>query len=1177
MKPFAHLHLHTEYSLLDGACRIDRVLLRAKELGQTAMAITDHGVMYGVVDFYKKAKELGIKPIIGCEVYVAPRTMHDRDYRLDASPYHLVLLCKDHTGYQNLISLVSRASIDGFYAKPRVDLELLRQKSEGLIALSACLAGQIPRLLVAGDYAAAKEAAGRYIEIFGKENYYIEVQNHGIDDQMRILPLLKKLAQELGVGLVATNDAHYITKEDSRMQHILTCIQTNTTVDNPSLEFATNEFYVKSREEMEQALPGFEEALDNTMKIAERCNVEFEFGKLKLPHFTAPDGRDNLEYFRTGCREGLIRRYGEHPAPEIEKRLEYEMSVVESMGYVDYYLIVHDFVSYARSKGIPVGPGRGSGAGSLAAYCIGITNIDPIRYGLIFERFLNPERVSMPDFDIDFCYVRRPEVIEYVVRRYGADHVAQIITFGTMAARAAIRDVGRTLGMSYQQTDRIAKLVPQELGITLDKALDSSKEFRKIYEEEPAAHDLIDMAKSLEGMPRHASIHAAGVVIAKDPVESYVPLQRGEDAAVTQFPMTTLEELGLLKMDFLGLRNLTVIADSEAMIRKHKPNFSIDTIPLDDPDVFAMLSKGQTEGVFQFESGGMRNVLMQLGPEHMEDLIAVISLYRPGPMESIPRYIRNRHDPSKITYKHPKLASILDVTYGCIVYQEQVMQICRELAGFSYGRADLVRRAMSKKKAAVMQQEREHFIYGMKREDGLVECPGCVANGISEETADEIFREMSAFASYAFNKSHAAAYAHVAYQTAYLKCHYPKEYMAALLTSVLDNTDKMVGYIGECSRLKIGMLPPDVTRSGETFTVDGDKIRFGLLAIKNVGRGVVTRLIERRNEHPFEDFMDFCTRMYDSESRRRTFECLIKSGALDCFGHTRNAMLSGLDAVLDEIERTLKKNLSGQTNLFDLPDSAPGGDPLPKLEELESSQLLRMEKEFLGVYVTGHPLLPYRAQMERAKAVPISAIRLAADSPTSEIYDDARIILAGLISYRRNVITKKGDAMANLTVEDLTGSIEVVVFPKLLPQIDQLMKNPQQPILFSGRLTLREDEIRLRMESAMLLSDAAKAVIPEKKSEGVSSPRSAGGKPGILYLKTPGETEKSWQKAKKLLAVFDEAPFLAPVWVKFEEDGHWEKGKLRADPNDVLLRELKKTLGEENVVYHKPERSARYE
>ncbi len=1172
---FAHLHLHTEYSLLDGACRIDRVLAHAKSIGQSAMAVTDHGVMYGVIDFYKRAKAVGIKPIIGCEVYVAPRGMQDKVHRIDSSPYHLVLLCKDMTGYQNLISLVSHGCIEGFYSKPRVDLALLAQKSEGLIALSACLSGQIPRLLMTGDYDGAKQAAEKHIAIFGRENYYIEVQNHGIAEQQRILPLLRRLATELGVGIVATNDAHYIRREDSRMQHVLTCIQTNTTVDNSNMEFATDEFFVKTRDEMLKALPGFEDALDTTLEIAERCNVDFTFGELKLPSFTAPDGRDNIEYFRTSCYEGLRRHYGAQPDHEVVDRLEYELSVIEKMGYVDYYLIVHDFIAYAKSQGIPVGPGRGSGAGSLAAYCIGITGIDPMKYHLIFERFLNPDRISMPDFDIDFCYVRRPEVIEYVVGRYGADHVAQIITFGTMAARAAIRDSGRALGMSYQQVDAVAKLVPAELGITLSKALASSRDFKRLYDEDSAAHDLIDVAMSLEGMPRHASTHAAGVVISKEPVERYVPLQSGEEAIVTQFPMGTLEELGLLKMDFLGLRNLTVIADCERMIREKLPDFSADDIPLDDAKVYEMFSKGHTEGVFQFESAGMRQVLMQLGPEHMEDLIAVISLYRPGPMESIPRYIQNRHKPELVTYKHPKLKNILDVTYGCIVYQEQVMQICRELAGFSYGRADLMRRAMSKKKAAVMQEERAHFIYGLKNDDGTVECAGCIQNGIPEEIASAIFDEMSAFAAYAFNKSHAAAYAYISYQTAYLKCHYPKEYLAALLTSILDNTPKVVSYIGECARLGIRILPPDVNESLEAFSATEQGIRFGLLAIKNLGRGVVRAILDARAaEGRFTDIYDFCNRLYASDLRRRSLESLIKCGACDGFKLSRRALLTGCDALLEDIDRVHKANVSGQVNLFDTL-SADANEtvlhqPIAQQPEFEPSQLLKMEKEIIGLYVSGHPLLAYRELIASLPVVNISDILASAEHKTESLGDDARVSIAAVIDAKKLTVTKKGDTMAYLTAEDLTGSLEVLAFPRVLAQYTALT-DVDRLVVLNGRLSYREDEApKLILEEAHPLDDMGSAPqqagVYANKAKPQQEKEKTGAKaikPG-LYLKVPAPDAPAWISAQKYLAVFDGD---TPVYVYFTESR-----QLTLAPRNlwvslcaVLLRALKEELGEQNV------------
>uniref|UniRef100_UPI003FEE2614 DNA polymerase III subunit alpha n=1 Tax=Candidatus Fimivicinus sp. TaxID=3056640 RepID=UPI003FEE2614 len=864
MSGFAHLHLHTEYSLLDGACRIGPLLDRAKELGQTAMAITDHGAMYGVIDFYRAARERGMKAIIGCEVYVAARTRHNKVHALDSERSHLVLLCENNIGYQNLIAMVSEAWIEGFYVKPRIDHELLEKHHEGIIALSACLAGEIPRALSRGDYEGAKETALWYDNLFGRGNYFLELQDHGLREQKQINPLIIRLSRETGIPLVVTNDTHYIYKEDARVQQVLICIQTNHTVgEETGLEFETQEFYLKSEEEMRALFPELPEAFDNTMKIAERCDVTFTFGETKLPHFEVPGGVDHFEYFTRMCETGLRERYGEHPRQDYIDRLHYELNVIHTMGYVDYYLIVHDFIHYAKSQGIPVGPGRGSGAGSIAAYCIGITGIDPMKYQLLFERFLNPERVSMPDFDIDFCYERRPEVIDYVVRKYGADHVAQIVTFGTMAAKAAIRDVGRALGVPYATADSIAKLVPYELNITLDAALKKSAELREQYDSSEQVRDLIDMARKVEGMPRHASTHAAGVVITRDPVSTYVPLARNDESIVTQFTMTTLEELGLLKIDFLGLRTLTVINDAEKMIRLREPDFDVNQISTKDEKVYEMFSSGQTEGVFQFESAGMRNVLMGLKPESLEDLIAVISLYRPGPMEAIPTYIENRHHPDRVRYKTPLLKDILDVTYGCMIYQEQVMQIFRKLAGYSYGRADIVRRAMSKKKHKVMEQERKNFIYGLVNEDGSVECEGAVKRGVDEKIANELFDEMSSFASYAFNKSHAAAYAYVAYQTAWLKCYYPCEFMAALLTSVLDSAGKVSSYIAECSRIHISVLPPHVNESLEGFTVADGRIRFGLLAVKNLGRGFIKGILEeRKTGGPFTSFYSFCKRIY---------------------------------------------------------------------------------------------------------------------------------------------------------------------------------------------------------------------------------------------------------------------------------------------------------------------------
>ena len=1144
MERFVHLHVHSEYSLLDGACRIERLAEKVKALGQPAVAITDHGVMYGAIEFYHAAKKAGVKPIIGCEVYVAPRTRFDKQHRVDSSPYHMVLLCENEEGYQNLIKLVSAAYIEGFYNKPRVDNELLRQHHRGLICLSACLAGRIPRMLSAGDYAAAEQAVREYVDIFGKDNFFIELQNHGIEEQKRILPQLIKLARENEVGLVATNDAHYINREDSSNQSILVCIQTGRTVNDPSdLEFQTDQFYIKSLEEMRQAIPDVDEAFENTVRIAERCNLEFEFGKTKLPYFAAPNGEDNLAYFRRMSYEGMHRLYGEDPAPSVIERLEYELGVIAQMGYVDYYLIVHDFIAYAKSRGIPVGPGRGSGAGSLAAYCIGITGIDPIRYNLLFERFLNPERVSMPDFDIDFCYVRRQEVIDYVVQKYGSDHVAQIITFGTMAARAAVRDVGRALALGYQNVDAVAKMIPNELGMTIDKALSAVPELKKSYESDENIRQLIDVSRALEGMPRHASTHAAGVVITREPADTYVPLQKNDDAIVTQYPMTTLEELGLLKMDFLGLRNLTVIHDAEEMIRRTVPGFDMESIPMDDAATFKMLGEGHAFGVFQFESAGMRNVITQLGPESIEDLIAVISLYRPGPMESIPRYIRNRHNPRLVTYKTPELRPILEVTYGCIVYQEQVMQICRQLAGYSYGRADLVRRAMAKKKHDVMEKERESFLDGAEQ------------NGIDRKIANEIFDEMSSFASYAFNKSHAAAYAELAYRTAYLKCHYPREYMAALLTSVLDNTAKLTEYIGECRRLGIEVLPPSVFESQAGFSVSGTKIRFGLAAIKNIGDAVIRHLIQERERRPFSDLVDFCTRMRQGELNKRVMEGLIKSGALDEFGFHRRQLLLGYEALLESVNRENRQNLSGQINLFDLSEEPVSvGKILPEVDEFDLFQILQQEKESTGVYLTGHPLSQYQNFIKRRKLPEISSF---SDEEEHHL-DNQGVTLVALVAAKKLKITKQNETMAFITLEDMTGSMEMLVFPKVLALYSSLLREGEA-VVVTGRLSTREDE-----EPKIICE---KVTRPEELfSPEEAAGRSASGKRTGLFLLCPGMEEPATVKARELLAAF---PGKTPVYFRFRDSGKMllAPKELWADVSGPVLRKLRSVLGEDCVVY----------
>lgn len=1175
MTRFTHLHVHTEYSLLDGACRISRIVGRAKELGMESLAISDHGVMYGVIDFYKECKKQGIKPIIGCEVYVAPRTRFDKQHRIDSSPHHLLLLCKNNTGYQNLIKLVSLGFIEGFYSKPRVDRELLEKYHDGLICLSACLAGEVPRSLAAGDYGSAKETALYFKNLFGKGNYYIEIQNHGIEEQVRILPLLQRLSRETGIPMTATNDLHYVEKEDAKAQNVLVCIQTNRTVDEGSgLEFTTEEFYLKSGDEMKVLFGQYEGAIENTNKIAEMCNVEFEFGQTKLPYYIAPNGRDNNDYFRSLCYDGVKKHYGDNPAKEVAERLEYELSVIEKMGYVDYFLIVYDFIAYARSKNIPVGPGRGSGAGSLAAYLVGITGIDPIKYNLLFERFLNPERISMPDFDIDFCYERRQEVIDYVVEKYGSDHVAQIITFGTMAARGSLRDVGRALGMSYQSVDTIAKLIPFELNMTIARAKEVSRDFMAVYQSDQQAKELIDMAQKLEGISRHASTHAAGVVITREPADEYVPLQKNDQSIVTQFPMTTLEELGLLKMDFLGLRTLTVISDAVKMLNRNEPDFAIENIPIDDKAVFDMLGKGHTNGVFQFESAGMKNVLMQLKPEHMEDIIAVISLYRPGPMDSIPRYVKNRHNPQLVTYKTPHLKLILDVTYGCIVYQEQVMQICRELAGYSYGRADLVRRAMSKKKHDVMEKERQSFIYGAKRDDGSIECAGAVANGVPVQIANDIFDEMSSFASYAFNKSHAAAYALVAYQTAYLKKHYPREYMAALLTSVLDVTDKVIDYIAEAKKLGIEVLPPDVNESGAGFEVVGERIRFGLLAVKNLGRSFISALIKERQSEPFKDLLDFFERMHGKDLNRRAVESMIKSGAFDGFGHNRSEMLGGFSKLLDDIETRNRQNVTGQIDLFGgSSGNAGGGYILPQIMEFPLLQMLSGEKETTGLYISGHPLSEHDALIEKLKPVSIANIHV------SKIMDGAGVTIIGIVSGKKLKTTKNNDMMAFIEIEDKTATIEIIVFPKSFTMYSNLL-NVGSAIVVRGKVKAAEDEnAQLICEEILTPNEAIKA--QESKNQKMRPPevkpkttiaeapppseKKAGSRPG-LYLKFPYRDCEDVQKATNVIMIFNgETPvyfYYADIakYVRTPQD-YW------ASVNDVMLRELRRMLGEENVAY----------
>ena len=1150
---FTHLHLHTEYSLLDGACRIEGLMQRVKALGQTAVAITDHGVMYGCVDFYKAAKKAGVKPIIGCEVYVATRTRFDKVNRIDGSN-HLVLLCKNETGYKNLIKMVSVGFTEGFYNKPRVDHELLEEYHEGLICLSACLAGEIPQALLAGDYEKAKNLARYYEDLFGKGNYYIEIQDHGLDEQRTVLPLLVRLSRETGIPLVATNDAHYLEKEDSRMQHILICIQTNKTVnDDDVLEFGTDEFYVKSTDEMYELFSAWPEACENTNRIAEMCSFDFEFGVTKLPYFVAPDGMDNKEYFVKLCRDGLLRRYGADVPEDIRARLDYEISIIDRMGYINYYLIVFDFINYAKSQGIPVGPGRGSGAGSLAAYCVGITNIDPIKYNLLFERFLNPERVSMPDFDIDFCYERRQEVIDYVIRKYGADHVAQIVTFGTMAARAAIRDVGRVLDMPYGTVDGIAKLVPMEPKMTLTKALSISRELKARYDADPQVKELIDMSLKLEGMPRHASTHAAGVVITREAADEYVPLATNDGNPVTQFTMTTIEELGLLKMDFLGLRTLTVIDDAEKMIRKREPGFSMDAVPYDDQRVYAMLNAGETEGVFQMESGGMTQAVMGLQSKSLEDIIAIISLYRPGPMESIPTYIANRHNPGNVKYKTPQLEHILDVTNGCIVYQEQVMQICRELAGFSYGQADLVRRAMSKKKHDVMEKERQHFVHG-NTEPGH-ECAGCVANGISETVANAIFDDMSSFASYAFNKAHAAAYAVVAYQTAYLKRHYPREFMAALLTSVLDNTGKVIEYTAECQRMGIRVLPPDINASDAGFTVEGKDIRFGLLALKNVGRNLIATVVRERSGTPDRSLYDFCKRLHGTEINRRAVESMIKSGAFDNLEAKRRSMMDGVEGILKSVESEARRNLDGQIDLFGALDGEQeSGRNVYKLpdsgEEYPYDILLQMEKEVSGLYLSGHPLDHYRPVIEKVSTCRISELV----GENAHAYDEQNVTLVCTVVRTKTINTKAGGMMAFITVEDLSGSMEVLAFPKVLLAASEAVHD-NAVVVIKGRVSYKEDE------PSKLIADSIVDVEryePDKIKTDIKSTKNG------LWLKLSSMRSESFEETKNLLQIF-EGNF--PVYMYFEDTKQrmLAPKSLWCTQSDLLVSELERVLGAGNV------------
>ena len=1139
---FAHLHLHTEYSLLDGACRLGPLVDRAKELGMESLAITDHGVMYGVVDFYEACNKAGIHPVIGCEVYVAPGSRFDRTAGGRA---HLILLCETQQGYQNLIKLCSAGFIEGYYYKPRIDMELLRQRHEGLIALSACLSGDVPKLLLQGRYDEARDLALEFESIMGKGNYFLEMQDHGLREQKLVNQGLIRISQETGIPLVCTNDVHYLHREDAKAQEILMCIQTGKKLsDENRMRMDTDQMYLKSEEEMRAAFPQFEEAIARTGEIAKRCNVEFEFGNYHLPDFPVPDNEPHDHYLHRLCVDGAIARYGSLDAldGEVGRRLEYEYSMICRMGYVDYFLIVWDFIRYARSRGIPVGPGRGSGAGSICAYALGITGIDPLKYNLIFERFLNPERVSMPDFDVDFCYERRQEVIDYVTRKYGADHVSQIITFGTMAARAVVRDVGRVMGMPYAQVDQISKMIPSDLKMTLKKALEISTELKKLYEGDEQVHQLIDYAMTLEGMPRHASTHAAGVVIGAKPLDEFVPLQTNDDVITTQFPMTTVEHLGLLKMDFLGLRTLTVINDAQTMVRQDiDPDFDVEKIPVDDKETYAMLGRGDTDGVFQLESAGMRRVLTDLQPENLEDIIAVISLYRPGPMQSIPRFIAGKKNPSSVQYLSPILEKSLDVTYGCMVYQEQVMQIVRDVAGYSLGRSDMVRRAMAKKKQSEMEKEKKVFVEGAVDGDGNVVVPGAVRMGTAPDVALKIFGEMETFAQYAFNKSHAAAYAVVAWRTAYLKCHYPVQFMAAILNSVKDNTTKVSAFIQYCRKHGIAVLPPNVNKSMSKFSVEeGKSIRYGLSAVRNVGVGAVQAILNGRKERPYKDLYDFAERVEIEAINKRVVESLIKSGAMDDFPGYRTQKLAMYESILDGEATRRKTMITGQLSLFGDEGLEAPRPELPKIPEMSPKLLLQYEKEMTGVYITGHPLDEYRERLEKMPCS-VQVLQEYAEDEEWEKFDRMNVTLGGMIIETRMNTTKANKLMCFITLEDLYGTIECLVFPRIYDRLARMIQN-DTVVVIRGTLSLREDE-----EPKLLVEDI-------RPLDSADSTPLAPERPKRLYLKI--ENRALTPMAQNLLR---EHP--GSMVVRAVIQGTVYELPLRVAPDGELIKALENLLG----------------
>lgn len=1160
---FTHLHVHTEYSLLDGASDIEMLVDRAAQLGMDSLAITDHGAMYGVVDFYKAAKKKGVKPIIGCEVYVAPRRMGDRQGKFDKDYAHLILLAENETGYYNLVKLVSKGFVEGFYYKPRIDYDLLEQYSQGLICTSACIGGDIPQLLLKGQYNEAKALAERLKSIFGPDNFFIELQDHNLAEQKQTNPLLIKIAKELGIGLIATNDVHYINKEDAEAHDILLCIQTAKTVDDPNrMRFDNDQFYLKSEDEMRRLFSYVPEALDNTHKIAQRCNFDYVFGQIKLPKYTPPNGKTAAEFMREVAMTGLRAKYREI-TDEIMERFDYEFSMIERMGYIDYYLIVWDYINFAKKNGIIVGPGRGSGAGSLIAYAMDITMIDPLKYNLLFERFLNPERISMPDFDVDFAPEGRGKVIEYVAQKYGADNVAQIITFGTMGAKQVVRDVGRAMNLSYAECDKIAKMIPNELNITLDEALQKNPELRKAVEENPTTAKLIDISKKLEGLPRHSSTHAAGVVISSLPVQEYVPVAINDNNIVTQFTMKTLEQLGLLKMDFLGLRTLSVIKNTLDQIKERYGTApDLYSMEFDDPNVYKMLSKGDTDGVFQLESSGMRNFMKELQPNCFEDIIAGISLYRPGPMDSIPKYIQGKRQPDKVEYLHPILKKSLDVTYGCIVYQEQVMQIVRDVAGYSLGRSDIMRRAMGKKDAETMEKERKVFIYGLEQ-DGQVVVKGAVRNGVSEDIAKLLFEQIRTFAQYAFNKSHAAAYGVVAYHTAYLKYYYPSEFMAAMLNSFLGNGTKAAQYIQFCRENNIKVMPPDLNKSGVQFTADEEGIRFGLAAVKNVGVEAVIEIVQERNKNgPFTGLFDFVNRCmgHSGSLNKRMVESLIKAGAFDFTNHTRRALLERYEMIIDQVHQGTKKTIEGQLSFFTDMQSDVVDQPeveIPALEEYSDNILLLMEKEMLGVYVSGHPLLQYEDIIRKLNFNTAMISKQGDDQPidpqggqmdmpdqeAADIYDGKEVEILGIIAKVKLKTTKSNNMMAFVTIEDLYGSIELIVFPAVYTKYAAYLEQ-DSIIMAKGRLSFREDE------EPKILADIVR---PVRRQQQINQK---------VYIRMRNAPNNYESLIKSLM---EEQPGAAKVILYFEEI----KGKKELpggiECNAYVLEQLTEIFGEENI------------